>query len=82
MAAVNLSLLCDNKLALEEKHQKHLYQVFRFIAGMSIGIAINKTISTGFGFLTFLPIFFIPTALIVRKKYKKIIAEINTQQNS
>lgn len=81
MAAVNLSILSDNELALEEKHQKKLYNVFRFLLGIIVVSTIFSSIKTGLKVSTFLPLLFIPIVLSVRKKYKKIIAEINIRQN-
>ena len=81
MAAVNPSILSDKEVALEEKYQKKLYIVFRFLLGIIVVSTIFSSIKTGLKVSTFLPLLFIPIALSVRKKYKKISAEINIRQN-
>jgi hypothetical protein len=57
-----LTELSDNELQQEAKKYKRIKLYDSLFFGILIGIAIYSTINNGLGFLTFIPLIYIPIA--------------------
>jgi hypothetical protein len=75
-----LSELTDQELLQEAKKSKPTKLYDAVIFGILIGIAIYSTVNNGLGFLTFLPLIYIPIAAknkIKNKELQKLLQERN-----
>jgi hypothetical protein len=75
-----LSELTDQELLQEAKKSNSTNLYDAGIFGILIGIAIYSTVNNGLGFLTFLPLVYIPIASknkIKNKALKKLLKERN-----
>lgn len=69
MLPKDLSQLSDEELQQEAKKIKPYYIYDAVIIGVLIGIAIYSSVKNGFGWLTFLPVVYIP--IVAKNKAKK-----------
>ncbi len=75
-----LSELTDNELLQEAKKTKSTNLYDAAIFGLLIGIALYSTINHGLGFLTFLPLVYIPIAAKNKSK-KKALENLLKERN-
>ncbi len=77
-----LSKLTDQEHLQEAKKSKPSILYDALFVGLLIGIALYSTVNHGLGFLTFLPLFYIPIAAKNRAKIgemEKLLSERNSK---
>lgn len=72
MSQKELAELTDEELLQKAKKIKTTNLYDAVIFGMLIGIAIYSSVKNGFGFLTFLPLVYIPIATKNKTKNKEL----------
>ena len=75
MLPKDLSQLSDEELQQEAKKMKHYHIYDAVIIGVLVGIAIYSSVKNGFGWLTFLPVVYVPIAAKNKAK-KKALKEL------
>jgi hypothetical protein len=75
-----LNELSETELQAELKKRKaNLYWSCGYI-GFMIGVAVYATVRNGFGFLSFLPVFFFPIWAPASKNYKEVKLEVERRR--
>ena len=72
MEQKNLSQLTNEELLQEAKKIKSGNILDAAIIGFLIGVAVYSTVRNGFGFLTFLPLVYLPIAAKNKLKNKEV----------
>jgi hypothetical protein len=81
MESVNLSELSDEELIQEEKKQKQSLMLYGLFVVFMTGVAIWSATHKGSIFLSFLPLFLMPTLVKLDKKHKDLKAEIQSRKS-
>ena len=81
MQSVNLSELSDEELVQEEKKQKQSLRLYGVFVIFMMGVAVWNATHKGSFLLSCLPLFLMPTLVILDKKHKELKAEIQLRKS-
>ena len=81
MELVNLSEVSDEELVQKEKKQKQSLILYGVFVIFMMGVAVWSATHKGSIFLSFLPLFLMPTLVKLDKKHKAVKAEIQSRKS-
>ena len=81
MELVNLSEVSDEELVQKEKKQKQSLILYGVFVIFMMGVAVWSATHKGSIFLSFLPLFLMPTLGRLDKKHKAVKAEIQSRKS-